>query len=130
MKLLDRLFPDAIEMSRLRDRIRTLDEDRESLRKELSVARASENQARQSVSGLNAEVERFKVLVRSQTEADLFLTSARIVADILRSEKPKQEDLSRQAALQQQMACNSYNQQFPYYNGIGGNLGAILGYPT
>lgn len=126
MKLIKRLFPNYVKWDELGRR-------NEELRKERDVLQAGLHDVNSRMAGLNAELAEVKARViaaegkvRAQTEADLMLVSVKIIANILKGEKPTQDDLLRQSALNQQMgALNNYSP----YSGSGLSFLGTLGWP-
>ena len=78
-----------------------------------------------------AAIDKLRQQVRSQTEADLYLTSAKIMRDIMEKGRANTNDVSRQANLQSQLAdlvaqCNYASAQGGAFSSLG-SLGGAFG---
>lgn len=73
----------------------------------------------------NAKISELQSKVREQTEADLYLTSAKIMRDILEKVKTTPADAQKQGLLQQQLAAlQQSGNTNPYSYALGNLVGA------
>lgn len=73
----------------------------------------------------NAKISELQSKVREQTEADLYLTSAKIMRDILEKGKATPADAQNQGLLQQQLAAlQQSGNTNPYSYALGNLVGA------
>lgn len=81
----------------------------------------------QELEAANNTIRELQSKVREQTEADLYLVSAKIMRDILEKGPAVPADVQQQRMLQQQMAGMQASSANPYSYGLGSLLGAAQG---
>lgn len=116
-------FEDADQLACVRRMHDELNEQYAELRVQLM-------RSEEKLSASVAEAAKLKKQVREQTDADLYLVSAKIMRDILEKGKPVPADVSRQqslAALQAQAYNQSQSSAFGQYSGPAfGGLGMSI----
>lgn len=95
------------------------------------VAEDVAQKLRSELATANETIAKLKPQIRAQTEADLYLVSAKIMRDILEKGKPQEVDVQRQSILQQQMKMYQQSQQahsggYGYY-ASGSNPNSLFG---
>jgi septal ring factor EnvC (AmiA/AmiB activator) len=117
------------EVQELRGRLASVEEERDRLRSQYAQFSAESQSKVAQIARLETELRTTKEKLREQTDADLLLVSARIIAATLRGEKPAPADLVLQQSLAAQQRALMHCAQ-PYSGilsslGIGNALGTI-----
>ena len=124
MKLWNRLFPKATELAEAQKCLVELrGQLNDALMKNVNLRQSNEElrfgltRVETERNGLLADLGKAKAKLREQTDADLMLVSARIIADVMKGKKPEQHDLALQQNLWAQRNAMQNNM------GMASNLG-------
>ncbi len=131
MKLLNWLFPNAAELAEATKRIDALEAERAELKKQNKSLWDSYNAHDATVQAQRTEIAALTTKLREQNDADMMLVSAKLIATIVRGEKPWASDVQRyhelSLALQQMQMSPYVGSSYASVTGTGdiGILGAL-----